>query len=78
MHHERRGVRIRAEHYEKRNEQMDELQRKIWALLCRESGEKVASLLTDYHGLQLLDEGFAQHLIDEGVCEASELGMSED
>ncbi len=45
---------------------MGEKQTKIWELLCTLSGEEVARLLTDWHGMQLLDDGFEQHLKFEG------------
>lgn len=75
MQHERRGVRIRAEHYEERNEQMNEMQRKVLAVLANMSGEAVANTFTDYHGLQLIDEGFARHLVEEGICGYADVGI---
>ena len=42
-------------------------QTKIWNALCELDGETVARLFTDCHGNQLLDEGFHEFLIDEGV-----------
>lgn len=44
-------------------------QAKIWDALCELDGETVAGLFTDYHGNQLLDEGFYKFLIDEGFME---------
>ena len=75
IQYERRGVRIRAEHYEERNEQMNEMQRKVWAVLANMSGEAVANAITDYHGLQLVDEGFARHLVEEGICGYADVGI---
>jgi hypothetical protein len=46
---------------------MSKTQREIWDALCKLSGEEVANLMTDWHGLQLLDEGFKEFLEDEGV-----------
>ena len=46
---------------------MDKHQREIWDALCELSGEEVLNLLTDYHGLQLLDYGFKEFLEDEEV-----------
>ena len=46
---------------------MDKTQSEIWDALCKLSGEEVANLFTDWHGLQLLDEGFKEFLEDEGV-----------
>ena len=39
----------------------------IESALCELTGEQVYILFTQYHGLQLLDEGFYQHLVDEDV-----------
>lgn len=41
----------------------------IESALCELTGEQVYSLFTDYHGLQLLGDGFYKHLIDEGILE---------
>lgn len=41
----------------------------IWELLCDLDGETVARLLTDWHGMQLLDDGFYGFLIDEGYLD---------
>lgn len=49
---------------------MSEIQKKIWAILCELSGEEVARLLTDYHGNQLLSEGFADFIYDEGIIDS--------
>lgn len=59
---------------------MSELQRMIWAVLSsgKMSGEEVAHCLTDYHGNQLLDEGFAQHLVDEGFCDPADVGLEDE
>lgn len=46
---------------------MSETQRKIWDTLCKLSGEEVVNLLTDWHGLQILDDDFKGFLEDEGV-----------
>ena len=42
---------------------------KIGSALCELTGEQVYNLFTGWHGLQLLDEGFYQYLIDEGILE---------
>lgn len=49
---------------------MNDTQQKIYEILSRLTGEKVIDILTDYRGLQILDNGLAEHLVDEG--EASE------
>lgn len=46
---------------------MDDIQKEIYEALCQLSGEEVANLFTDWHGLQLLDEEFKEFLEDEGV-----------
>ena len=38
-------------------------------------GAQVRQLFTDYHGCQLLTEGFAKHLGEEGVATEDELGL---
>ena len=48
---------------------MTEQQTKMWDVLSDLSGEEVLLVLTDWHGLQLLDEGFHGHLVDEGYIE---------
>lgn len=46
---------------------MDKYQKEIWEALCKLSGEQVLNLITDWHGLQLLDDDFKGFLEDEGV-----------
>ena len=41
------------------------------------SGEDVARAFTNYHGNQLLDEGFAEFLVDEGYCDPEAVGLEE-
>ena len=57
---------------------MSELQRKVLELLSLMSGEAVAKVVTDYHGLQLIDEGFARHLVEEGVCGYDDVGLDDE
>ena len=38
-------------------------------------GAQVRQLFTDYHGCQLLTEGFAKHLVEEGVATEEDLGL---
>ncbi len=45
---------------------MTEKQKQIWDVLCKLDGEMVARLFTDYHGNQLLNDGFREYLQDEG------------
>jgi hypothetical protein len=48
---------------------MTEQQEKAWDVLVSLGSETMLQVLTDYHGLQLLDEGFLKHLADEGYIE---------
>ena len=52
---------------------MTQIQRRIFATLSRLGGEEVARLLTDYHGNQLLDEGFGEFLVDEGAADRDDI-----
>jgi hypothetical protein len=49
----------------------------IDSALCELTGEQVYILFTQYHGLQLLDDGFRKHLIDEGYMEDETLILKE-
>jgi hypothetical protein len=40
--------------------------------LCELTGERVYIAFTGWHGLQLLDEGFYQYLVDEGILPEDE------
>lgn len=51
---------------------MDDRQEEMWDALCELSGEQVLRLMTDWHGLQLLDDEFRGFLIDEGVMPEDE------
>ena len=57
---------------------MNELQGRIWDVLCNLSGEDVARAFTDFYGNQLLTESFAEHLVDDGYATEYELGVNED
>jgi hypothetical protein len=48
---------------------MNEQQERIWDALASLDSKTVLRTLTDYHGLQLFDEGFAEFLVDEGIME---------
>ena len=58
---------------------MDDIQRYVWDKLCEMPGETVAEAMCNYHGTQLIDEGFYRFLVDEGLI-ADELNLvdSED
>ncbi len=53
---------------------MYRIQHHVWDKLCKMSGEEVARALTNYHGYQLLNEGFYRYLIDDGYIE-DDLGL---
>ena len=55
-----------------------DLQDAMWDILCGMSGEDVARAMTDYHGNRLLSEGFAEFLVDEGYCDAEDLGLEDN
>lgn len=57
---------------------MTDKQNLMWELLCDHDGETVARLLTDWHGMQLLDDGFYGFLIDEGYLDEPETEGDED
>lgn len=57
---------------------MTQLQRRIFATLSRLGGEEVARLLTDYHGTQLLSDGFGEFLVDEEVAEREDIFDGEE
>lgn len=46
---------------------MNDMQMEMWDALCKLSGEEAARMFTDYHGDQLLDDGFRAFLGEEGV-----------
>ena len=39
------------------------------------NGAQVRQLFTDFHGCQLPTEGFAKHLVEEGVATEEDLGL---
>lgn len=51
---------------------MSNVQEELWDALSEMTGEEVLRHLTNYHGLQLLDDGFREHLVDEGVIPENE------
>lgn len=57
---------------------MSDKQNVMWDLLVELDGESVARLLTDWHGLQLLDDGFYEHLIEEGYIDEPEEDEDDD
>ena len=62
-----------VKHYQKGTHIMDyNKQMEVYNALAGLDGEKVISLLTDYHGMQLIDEDFKRFLVDEGVMDEDE------
>ena len=57
---------------------MDELQGRIWDVLCGLDGESVARLFTNYLGAQVLTRDFAIYILDEGYSDTYELGLEDD
>ena len=57
---------------------MDERQKEMYNVLTKLNGETVARLFTDWHGDQLLDDGFFGHLVDEGYIEEPDVEEEED
>jgi hypothetical protein len=55
-----------------------EQQDQVWDTLVSLDSLTLLRALTDYHGTQLLDEGFADFLVDEGLMEGSEDEDDED
>lgn len=51
---------------------IDKMRDEMWDALCELSGEEVARLFTDYHGMCLLDYGFREFLGDEGIMDEME------
>lgn len=51
---------------------MTDQQTKMWDILAELDGEEVLRVLTDWHGLRILDSGFYGHLVDEGYIEEPE------
>jgi hypothetical protein len=49
---------------------MTDLQNQIWDTLVSLDSEALLSIFVDYRGGQILDEGFAEFLIDEGIIDA--------
>ena len=62
---------------------MNDAQKEMYETLSQLTGEKVVNLFLDYLGLQILDDGFKQHLINEDILpdeeknEYAELSVSD-
>lgn len=56
----------------------DEIQNLVYAQLKDMNVDAVIGAFLDYHGWQLIDEGFARHLVDEGLCSPEDVGLDDD
>ena len=56
----------------------DEIQNLVYAQLKDMNVDEVIYAFLNYHGWQLIDEGFAKHLVDEGYCDEADVGIEED
>lgn len=57
---------------------MNDRQDVMWEALCGLTGEDVLRLFTDWLGLQVLDDGFYEHLQDEGILPDDEIEESDE
>lgn len=63
---------------------MNQMQQEMWDVLSELSGEDVLRLMTDWHGLQILDHDFRDFLGTEGIMpeleddEEAEADMEEE
>jgi hypothetical protein len=48
---------------------MTRLQEQVWDVLVSLDGETLLQAFTSYHGMQILDGGLAEYLVDEGLME---------
>lgn len=57
---------------------MNELQKKMYDVFCNMSGDEVIRYITNYLGCQILTDGMANDMVEEGLCENYELGIEEE
>jgi hypothetical protein len=48
---------------------MTEYQEKMWDTLVSLDSKTLLGVITGYHGMQILDNWFAEYLVDEGLME---------
>jgi hypothetical protein len=53
-------------------DKMTEPWEQAWDTLASLDSETLLRVITDYHGMQLLDDGFAEFLVDEGLMEQAD------
>jgi hypothetical protein len=51
---------------------------RVWDVLVSLDSETLLRAVTDYHGTQILDEDFAEFLVDEGLMEPSDEDEDEE
>ena len=56
---------------------LDDIQEKVYDQLMQMSVEDVVGCFLDYHGWQLITKSFAEHLVNEGYCDASDVGIED-
>ena len=56
---------------------LDDIQKKVDDQLMQMSVEDVVGCFLDYHGWQLITKSFVEHLVDEGYCDASDVGIED-
>jgi hypothetical protein len=57
---------------------MNAQQENMWDVLVSLDSQTLLQAVTDYHGMQLLDDGFAGFLVDEGLMEQEDDEGDED
>lgn len=57
---------------------MNELQEKMYDVFCGMTGEQVIRYITNWNGLQILTESMANDMVEEGLCDAEDLGLEEE
>jgi hypothetical protein len=57
---------------------MTERWEQAWNTLVSLDSETLLRVITDYHGMQLLDDGFAEFLVDEGLMEQVDEEVDEE
>jgi hypothetical protein len=57
---------------------MTMLQEQVWDALVSLDSETLLRTFTDYHGLQLFDEDFAEFLVEEGLMESEVIGRENE
>jgi hypothetical protein len=57
---------------------MTDRQDQMWDTLVSLDSVTLLQYITDYHGMQLLDDGFAEFLVDEGLMEGPDDDEDDD